>query len=41
MIGSLVKRDAIFSPIVPVGEDLKLLAVQGMEGMGDREKSFR
>ena len=40
MIGSLVKGDAIFSPIVPVGEDLKLLAVQGMERMGDRENSF-
>ncbi len=41
MIRSLVKRDAVFPPIVPVAEDLKLLAVQGMEGMGDREKSFR
>ena len=41
MIRSLVKRDAVFPPVVPVGEDLKLLAVQGMEGMGDRENSFR
>jgi hypothetical protein len=41
MLRSLVKRDAIFPPIVPVGEDLKLLAVQGMKRMGDRENSFR
>ena len=41
VIRSLVKRDAVFSPIVPIGEDLKLLAVQGMKGMGDREYSFR
>jgi hypothetical protein len=40
MVSSLVKGDTILSPIVPVGEDLKLLAVQGMEGMGDREYSF-
>ena len=40
MIRSLVKRDAVFPPVVPVGEDLKLLAVQGMERMGDRENSF-
>ncbi len=40
MIRSLVKGDTIFPPIVPVGEDLKLLAVQGMERMGDRENSF-
>ena len=39
-IRRLVKRDAVFSPIVPVGEDLKLLAVQGMKGMSDRENSF-
>jgi hypothetical protein len=37
----LVKGDAIFSPIVPVAQDLKLLAIQGMKGMGDRENSFR
>ena len=41
MIRSLVKGDPIFPPIVSVGEDLKLLTVQGMKGMGDREKSFR
>jgi len=41
MIRSLIKRDTIFSPIVPVVEDLKLLPVQGMEGMGDREDSLR
>ncbi len=39
-IRRLVKGDAIFPPIVSVGEDLKLLAVQGMKGMGDRENSF-
>ena len=37
----IVKGDPIFSPIVPVAEDLKLLAVQGMERMSDREKSLR
>jgi hypothetical protein len=37
----IVKGDAIFSPIVPVAEDLKLLAAQGMERVGDRENSFR
>jgi hypothetical protein len=26
---------------VTVGEDLKLLAIQGMKGMGDREDSLR
>jgi hypothetical protein len=36
----IVKGDPIFSPIVPVAEDLKLLAVQGMKRMGDRENSF-
>ena len=40
MIRSLVKGDPVFPPIVPVGEDLKLLTVQGMKGMGDRENSF-
>ncbi len=39
MIRSLVKRDAVFPPIVPVGEDLKLLVVQRVKGMGDRENS--
>ena len=37
----IVKGDPIFSPIVPTTENLKLLAIQGMEGMGDREKSIR
>jgi len=41
MLRGLVKGDAIFPPIVPVGEDLKLLAIQGMKRMGDRENSFR
>ena len=41
MLRGLVKRDAIFPPVVPVGEDLKLLAVQGMKRVGDRENSFR
>ena len=37
----IVKGDPIFSPIVPVAEDLKLLAVQRMKRVGDRENSFR
>ena len=41
MIRGLVKNDTIFSPIVAVVEDLKLLTVQRMKGMGDREYSFR
>jgi hypothetical protein len=41
MVRSIVKCDAIFSPIVPIAEDLKLLAEQGMEGMSDRKNSFR
>ena len=40
VIRSLVKGDTIFSPIMAIVEDLKLLAVQGMKGMGDRENSF-
>ena len=36
----LVKGDPIVSPTVAVVKDLKLPAVQGMEGMGDRENSF-
>ncbi len=40
MIRSLVKRDTIFPPIVSVGQDLKLLAIQRMKRMGDRENSF-
>jgi hypothetical protein len=38
---AIVKGDPIFSPIVPVAEDLKLLAVQGMKRVGHRENSFR
>jgi hypothetical protein len=41
MIRGLVKRDTILSPIVAIIEDLKLLPIQGMEGMGNGEKSFR
>ncbi len=41
VIGSLVEADTIFSPTVAVVEDLKLLTVQGMKGMGDRKKSLR
>jgi hypothetical protein len=41
MIRRLVEADPIFSPTVTVAEDLKLLAVQGMKGMGNREKSLR
>ena len=41
MIRGLVKRDTVFAPIVAIIEDLKLLPVQGMEGMGNGEKSFR
>jgi len=39
-IRSLIKRDAVFPPVVPVAEHFKLLSVQGMEGMGHRENSF-
>jgi len=41
MIRGLVKGDPICPPIVAIVEDLKLLAVQWMKGMGDREYSFR
>jgi len=41
VVRSLVKGDPIFSPTVAVAEDLKLLAVQGMKRVGDRENSFR
>jgi hypothetical protein len=41
MVRSIVKGDAVFSPIVPAGKDLKLLAEQGMEGMSHRKKSLR
>jgi hypothetical protein len=40
VVRRLVKRDTVFSPVVPVGEDLKLLPIQGMKRMGDRENSF-
>jgi hypothetical protein len=40
-IRSLVEGDAIFPPAGAIAENLKLLAVQGMEGMGHRENSFR
>jgi len=36
----IVKGDPIFSPIVPVAENLKLLAVEGMKWVSDRENSF-
>ncbi|SRR6266567_1412329 len=39
-IRGLVKRDTIVPPIVAVVEDLKLLIVQWMKGMGDREHSL-
>ena len=41
MIRGLVKNDSIFSPIMTVVENFKLLAVQWVKGMGDRENSFR
>ncbi len=41
MARGIVKGDPIFSPIMAVAEDLKLLAVQGMKRVGDRENSFR
>ena len=41
LIRGLVKRDPIFPPIVAEVEKLKLLAIQGMKGMGNREKSLR
>jgi hypothetical protein len=41
VIRSLVKRDAILSPIVTIIEELKLLPIQGMERMGNGEKSIR
>lgn len=40
-IWRLVEGDAIFSPAGAIAENLKLLAVQGMKGVGDREHSFR
>ena len=41
MIRSLVEADPVFSPTMAVAENLKLLAVQGVKGMSDRENSFR
>jgi len=41
MIRSLVEADPIFSPTMAVVENLKLLAIQGMKGMGHCEKSLR
>ncbi len=41
LIRSLVEGDAVFPPTAAVAQNLKLLAVQGMEGMGDRKKPFR
>jgi hypothetical protein len=41
VIRGLVKGDPIFSPIVAVVEDLELLVIQWMKGMGDREYSLR
>jgi len=40
MIWGLVKNDTIFSPIVAVVEDLKLLAIQWVKGMRDGKHSF-
>jgi hypothetical protein len=40
VVSGVVKGDPIFSPIVPVAENLKLLSEQGMKRMGDRENSF-
>lgn len=40
-IWRLVEGDAIFSPAGAIAENLKLLAVQRMKGVGDREHSFR
>jgi len=36
----IVKGDPILSPIVPIAEDLKLLAIQRVKRVGDRENSF-
>jgi hypothetical protein len=41
VIRRLVEADPIFSPTMAVAENLKLLAVQGVKGMSDREHSFR
>lgn len=41
MLGGIIERDAILPPVMPIGQDLKLLAVEGMKGVGDREQSLR
>jgi len=41
MLGGIIEGDAILPPLMPVGQDLKLLAVEGMKGVGDREQALR
>ena len=41
MLRGIIEGDAILPPVMPIGQDLKLLAVEGMKGMGDREHSLR
>jgi hypothetical protein len=41
MLRGIIEGDAILSPLMPVAQDLKLLTVQGMKGVGDREHSLR
>jgi hypothetical protein len=41
MLGGIIEGDAILPPVMPVAQDLKLLAVEGMKGMGDREQPLR
>ena len=41
MLGGIIEGDAILPPVMPVGQDLKLPAVEGMKGMSDREQSLR
>ena len=40
-IATVLDSDAILPPVMPVGQDLKLPAVEGMKGMSDREQSLR
>jgi len=40
-IRSLVEGDTIFPPAGAIAENLKLLAVERMKGVGHRENSFR
>ena len=40
MARGIVKGDPIFSPIVPIAEDLKLLAIQRVKRVDDGENSF-